>query len=832
MTKPGVWLRMGLTAAALAPLVWASNGRAADAAAAAAGDASAASAGGNEVGEIVVTATRKEQSLSKVPESISAFTAGKMETLDIKSFADIAKFTPGVSFNADTHDISIRGIASTAGSSTTGIYIDDTPIQIRNLGLNANNTLPAVFDLSRVEVLRGPQGTLFGAGSEGGTIRYITNQPSLTTFSGMVHSEVGFTENGAPSYEVGAAVGGPIVQDKLGFRVSAWARRDGGYVNSVDYQTLATTDKNANRVDTYVLRAALTWAPTSNIKITPGIIYQQREQHDQDEYWVSISNPGAGSYLNGTPDRMADPDRFYQPTLKMEWDAGPVKVISNTSYYDRREQVNGYSGTLYNLSYFQHFLDTNPGLSVYGYPSDPQGVACGAACGLPSPLLTATGPNVPGLANYLSTNLITNAQQNFTQEFRVQSNDANSRLQWTAGFFYSFNRQQSNEQIFDSQLPQISALLWPFDAAYNGDGSLNGSQTLINAWGEALLPGGVDYDNNTRSQDKQEALFADATYSITDKLKLDIGLRYAWTSFRFINSNDGAQDLLDNGGVPAVATGGKSEQPFTPKFSLSYQVTSDDMVYATASKGYRIGGATPPLPAVACGTGFPDQYNSDSVWNYEVGTKDRFLNRTLQVSASAFYIQWSNIQQAFYVPSCGIQFTTNAGNAVSQGFDFQGQWEVTHHLELDASLGYTDAKFTTTSLDANGDILNEKGDALDPDTGPWTFTLGAQYNFSVYGRDAFVRLDDEFNSKRTTPIPNEDSRTAFYDAGLRANPAVNQVSGRASVAIQRWDFAVFVNNLFDVHPQLNLQHEDAQTLLYEAETLRPRTVGLSANYKF
>jgi len=832
MIKPSLWMRLGVMAAAATPAIWASSGWAQTASAASTPTAASDAPGSKDTGEIVVTALRKDQNLSKVPESVSAFTASKMETLDIKSFADIAKFTPGVSYDADTHDISIRGIASTAGSSTTGIYIDDTPIQMRNLGLNANNALPSVFDLSRVEVLRGPQGTLFGAGSEGGTIRYITNQPSLTRFSGMAHAELAFTDGGDPSYEFGAAVGGPIIEDKLGFRVSAWGRRDGGYIDAVDYQTLSATDQNANRVDTYVLRAALTWAPTSQIKITPTLLYQQRNQHDQDEYWVGISNPSSGSYLNGTPDRMADPDRFYQPSLKAEWDTGPVSIISNTSYFDRREAVNGYSGTLYNLSYFQHFLTNNSALSVYGYPSDPQGTPCGSACGLAYPLLTATGLNVPGLPNYLSTNVIVNAQQNFTQELRAQSSDPGARLQWTAGFFYAFNRQQSNEQIFDPELPQLTALLWPFDAVYSANGQLNPAQTLINAWGEALLPKGVDYDNNTRARDQQEALFADVTYAITSQLKLNVGLRYAWTSFSFVNSNDGAQDLLDDGGVPAVAHGGKNEQPITPKVSLSYQLTPDDLIYSTASKGYRIGGATPPLPVVACGAGYPDQYNSDSVWNYEVGTKDRFLNRTLQISASAFYITWSNIQQAFYVPSCGIQFTTNAGNAVSQGFDFQGQWTIAEHFALDASLGYTDAKFTTTALDASGDILDEKGDALDRDTGPWTFTIGAQYNFTAFNHRAFIRVDDEYNSKRTTPIPNEDPRTAFYDPGLRPNPAINQVSGRLSVTVQRWDLAIFANNIFNAHPQLDLQHEDAQTLLYEAETLRPRTIGVAANYKF
>ncbi len=822
MTRRGGGLGVWLATTAIAPFLLTSSAPAAEAA------APAASAAGAEVGEIVVTATRKEQSLSKVAESISAFPAAKLDKLDIKNFADLAKFTPGITYSNDSHDIAVRGISSTAGSGTTGVYIDDTPIQVRNLGLNANNTLPAVFDLNRVEVLRGPQGTLFGAGSEGGTIRYITNQPSLTTFSGLAHSELAFTKDGAPSYETGGAVGGPLVQDKLGFRLSAWGRRDGGYVNAVDYQTLATTDSNANRVDTYALRAALTWAPTTSLTITPGIDYQKRDQHDQDEYWVGVSNPNSGSFLNGTPDRMADRDRFLLPTLKIEWDAGPVKIISNTSYYDRLEHVNGYSGTLYNLSYFQHYLTSNAS-SVWGEPALPAAdsngnpIACANNCGALYPLLTATGPNLATLgplANYLATNLITNAQQNFTQEVRIQNTDASSHLQWTAGVFYSFNRQQSNEQIIDPELPQLTQYLWGVDMA--------------TAWGENLLPGGVDYDNDTRARDRQIALFGDATYLITEKLKLNVGLRYAWTKFAYINSNDGPQDLLCSSGnsvcAPAINTGGKSEQPFTPKVNISYQITSDDLVYATASKGYRIGGATPPLPAQACGPNFPDSYNSDSVWSYEVGSKDRFFDRKLQVSASAYYIDWSNIQQAFYVPSCGIQFTTNAGEAVSKGFDLQSQWQATRAFSIDLSVGYTDAKFTKTALDANGDILNEKGDALE--VAPWTLAVGVQYDFTVLNRDAFARVDDEFQSRRTTPIPNEDPATAFYDSGLRPDPATNLLALRLGVSLERWDIAVFANNLLDTHPQLNLQHQDASTALFEATTLRPRTVGMAANYKF
>jgi outer membrane receptor protein involved in Fe transport len=760
-----------------------------------------------EVKEMIVTATRRASSINKVPESISAFSAAKMDVLGVKSFADLAKFTPGVTYDEDRHDIAIRGITSKAGSGTTGIYLDDTPIQMRALGLNANNTLPAVFDMDRVEVLRGPQGTLFGAGSEGGTVRYIMAQPSLTTYSGFAHSELATTEGGAPSYEAGAAFGGPIIPDVLGFRVSAWGRRDGGYINRVDFTDLATTDKDANRVDTFVLRGALTWRPVQELTVTPSINYEKRDQHNYDNYWVAISDPSAGKYLSGTPDRMADPDRFYLPAIKVEYKLPGMTFISNSSYYDRRERVNGYSGTLYNLSYFQQII----GGQTFGYPSDPQGNPCGS-CGSLYPLLTPTGPNLPGFGKYVSQNIITNTQQNFTQEFRLQSDKPTFGINWVAGVFYAYNTQRSTEEIRDPQLNALSEYLWGED--------------IVTAWGEALLPNGDDYINDTLAHDHQVALFVDGTANLTDKLKLTAGVRYAWTHFDFNNVADGPQELS---GGPVPAAGAKNETPFTPKFGVEYQATRDDLIYATISKGYRIGGATPPLPPQACGGVFPTSYNSDTTLSYELGTKDRFFGRTLQVSASAYYIQWKNIQQAVYVPTCGIQYTANLGDAVSKGLDLQATWQATHALSFDLSAGYTDAKFTTDSIVA-GSPIALKGDALD--VAPFTATLGAEYRFNVLNHDGFLRGDWEFTAKRTTPIPAEDPNTVYYDAGLVPNPPVHQVSLRAGLALAKWDLALFAENLLDAHPQLNLQHQDQYTTLYEAETLRPRTVGISANYKF
>ncbi len=783
-----------------------------------AGGATQASSGGIE--EVTVTATRREEKLSKVPESISAFTSEKMDSLGVKSFADLAKYTPGVTYDEDSKAISIRGIDSDAGSGTTGIYIDDTPIQIRQLGFNSNDTLPGIFDLDRVEVLRGPQGTLFGAGSEGGTVRYITPQPSLTDYSVYARSEVAFTQDGAPSYESGAAVGGPIIDDELGFRVSVWGRRDGGYIDRVNYQTDQVTESNANSQDTYSLRGALLFQPTPVFSITPSIFFQNRDQHDADDYWVSLSNPGSGHFVTGTPEHMADHDHFYLPTLKMEYQFAGMELISNFSYYNRDENVNGYSGTLYNLSYFQQSVDAG---------QDPNGNLCpGGLCAFynpinppppgtppPPPLLQPTGLDLPGYPNnYISVATITNTQKNLTQEVRLQSTDPKARLTWIVGGFFSYNTQESIEQINDPQLPALTQYLW--------------GENMLTAWGENLLANGDDYINDTRGHDRQIAGFVNATFAITDELKVQSGVRVAETHFDFNNYADGPQNFGYSSG-----SGKQNQSPVTPMAGVTYQMTPDDMFYATYSQGYRIGGANAPLPP-SCPAPVTDaaSFNSDTVTNYEVGSKDKLFDDHLSVDASAFYMKWNDVQQNIYIPNCGIQYTGNLGKAISEGFDLQADWLVTESFELNMSLGYTNAVYAgDIPVGAGyGNYVVGKGDTLPGS--PWTVSLGGEYSFTVLARDSFIRLDYEFSSHNPGLLPVMDASTSSYDAGLVQDPATNQVSMRAGTQLGNFKVSLFGNNLLNSHPQLDLNHQDQFTVLYEAETLRPRTIGLTVLYRY
>src|SRR5258708_7927585 len=231
--------------------------------------------------EIVVTATRREESINKVPISVTAFNQDMIDQRGIKDFQDVVRFTPGVSIDTSgTNAISIRGISSSGGAGTTGIYIDETPIQMRALGFNPDDTLPKTFDLDRVEVLRGPQRTLFDAGSEGGTVRYIMNQPSVTKDSTYARSEVSFTRYGDPSYEAGIAHGGPIVNDVLGYRASVWYRYDGGWIDRIDPTTPGVVHRRANHASTLAARFALLVQPTEGVKITPSFSYQNARKHD------------------------------------------------------------------------------------------------------------------------------------------------------------------------------------------------------------------------------------------------------------------------------------------------------------------------------------------------------------------------------------------------------------------------------------------------------------------------------------------------------------------------------------------------------------------------
>ena len=193
-------------------------------------------------------------------------------------------------------------------------------------------------------MLRGPQGTLFGAGSEGGTVRYITTPPSLTQSSVYSRDEFSDTQGGAPSYEAGIAAGTPLIDGKLGIRADVWYRHEGGYIDLIDPVSLDTVQHNANSVNSALFRLSAIWAVSDAWRLQPSLYYQSRVANNTDDYWPLYSNPGQDRFVSADPDRREVPDKFYLPSLRITGDFGSSELIANSAYY-HRDETSGYEGT-------------------------------------------------------------------------------------------------------------------------------------------------------------------------------------------------------------------------------------------------------------------------------------------------------------------------------------------------------------------------------------------------------------------------------------------------------------------------------------------------------
>jgi iron complex outermembrane receptor protein len=724
--------------------------------------------------EVIVTATRFSTSIEKVPISISALTQNDLIVRGIESISDIAAVTPGLQFTAPNAymgtitEISIRGLNTVTGASVVGIYLDDTPIMSRISPVgNVGSPYPLVFDLNRVEVERGPQGTLFGAGSEAGTVRFISNEPSLDTFSGFAHSEAGFTQNGDPSAEIGAAAGGPIFDDTVGYRVSVWDRHDGGFVDRIDQVTGATTAKNTNTDDKFAVRGALKIKFDDTVSVTPSIYYQSIHQGDDGRIWEAFSNPSLGGFNGGAwlPDRSND--SLFLPALKAEAPLTFADLTFTASYTDRKVNVrNDQSG------FFGAF-----GVLNFGSPLG-AGFSTSAADVAP----TYTG-------------LTTKA---YTEELRLASNHPDSFVTWVAGIFND-HRNQEDYALFYSLLADPTGA--PIGLYY---------QTIV---------------------DEQTAIFAQGDFHLTKQLTATFGAREAHVKTSQLNINGTG---LFNAGQPPTVTSGLSETPFTPRFSLSYQMNDRNLIYASAGKGFRVGGGNEPVPDF-CSIVAPESYKSDYVWSYEVGAKDTLFGGKLQVDSSVFHINWSQIQQVVQL-QCGQQYTANAGYATSNGFDLAMQALITDQFRLNLNAGFSNAHFTENVYAPGGAPIILKGDKvglLPQVNSPWDVDASAIYDIPL--RDIgklSLRSELQYHSHNPGPFMTQIPTSPSYAPLSVSDPATYLLNLRVDYLKDAWDVAMFVDNALDSHPELGKTQFSAISNLITYSTFRPRTLGLALNWKF
>ena len=716
--------------------------------------------------EVIVTATRREERAGDVPISMEVWSQKAITAWGAKNTADIAALTPGVQFDYYPErpfqtNISMRGLNGRDGTAI-GIYIDDVPIPAPSAwGASIYRSFPLLYDLGRVEVLRGPQGTLFGQGAMGGAVRFITQQPDPTEYSGATSAEVAETERGGMSYESGAALAGPLGSGSVGFRVAAWRRSDGGFIDRVDPFTGATVDANANRSVSEVFRGALLFAPSDTLHIVPSLMYQSESVHDTSSFYTYLSDPGAGILRNGKLLAQPGEDEFALGLIKLTATFATAELTAVTAYFHRTTSA----------------LEDFTNIGIWNNPMGPE-----------YPL--NYGDAIPTEHNL--------SESNFSEEVRLSTAASNSRLTWLGGAFYSHERHRETDDTV-ARDPTVGVIV-------DGNNGVGGSETELAAFG-------------------QVALWFAQHYTAT------AGLRVA----RYEHDANYEASGPANLGVPTSFVASSQNAAVVPRFGLEYRPDEEQLFYASIAEGYRPGGLNVPLSS-ACGVPEAGPYRPDSLWSYELGGKNRLFSGRLQLNTSLFYASWRDTQLPLVTPApqeCA--YTTNAGGAMSRGFELEAQAVLTEYLKTDLSIAYEDARYTQTIrvgsllIVANGDVVG----TLPLVPSPWDLRASVDYARPLgSGLTGYARADDEIHGHNPGPFYSQHPDDAFYAPARVANPTTNLLNARTGLKWSRVDVGLYVNNLLDSQPTLSRRNNFREDTLIYATTFRPRTIGLSGSVQF
>jgi outer membrane receptor protein involved in Fe transport len=764
----------------------------------AATDASANTTTGDESGleEITVTAERYTSTIQNTPISISALSGDQLQAQGITTVQEIARDVPGLSMRYASPGLTeyeARGLASNGGAApTVGFYLDEIPLSPPALSQSGKVVIdPDLYDVQRVEVLRGPQGTLYGSGSMGGTVRVLTNEPKLGTFEGSVQATGSDTDGGSGNGSANLMMNMPI-SDTLAARVVLSYLYRSGWIDNITVHpfpvalgvpnytqplnTVPVTNDyhDANNDTQYGGRLSLLYKPSEDFSILGEAMTQSLHTGGYDLLDGATSSAGPTTVYNAHyeafPLREGIRDDISIFGLTIKANVGFADLTSATSYFGRTGvQVQDASTSIYY---------SNGG----GTPYVPVGYA-------------ERDPS-----------------HQVSEELRLTSHDVGG-FHWVAGAFYSKLGSVWNE-IGASPLAATPSV---------PDGSFF---TSWNAYGV-----------------RQTALFADASYKFTEQWKLSAGARY----YQYKSHQDEFSWGLDgpNQTPPAasVVTTAKNSGA-NPRVNLSYMPDPDLTLYATVARGFRPGGANqilpPPNESPFCKLPGPLQFSPDSVWNYEVGEKARMFDNWLTVNSDVYYIKWHNIQQVFTL-TCGYQFYDNAGDARSFGPELEVSAKLTPELTASLSGAYTDAQInhpngnytiylTTQVTEPNGTRPCQTGGSSC--TAPVMNVVKDTASFAL-SYATTVMSDWNVTARANYAFVGSSYDVAYY-FGYKL-PAYSLVNARAGLGHGNWDADLFVDNLTNRVALVSANNTSFQFNIPQVvrySTNQPRTVGVQLNYKF
>ncbi len=740
----------------------------------------------NGLAEIVVTAQKYKSTIQNTPISMSALSGDQLTAAGITSVVDVSRDVPGLSVRSagpGLTEFEARGLASNGGASpTVGFYLDEVPLSPPALSQSGKVVIdPNLYDLERVEVLRGPQGTLYGSGSMGGTIKIVTNQPKLGVVEGSVQGTLSDTQGGSANASGNAMINLPL-GEKMALRVVVSDLHRSGWIDRVVVNpfpangatrgdVLATAPqsvaKNVNTEDLYGGRASLLYKPNENLSITASALYQRLTMGGYD---LVDSPPGASHLAHYQAFDLAEPitDTAHVYSLTINAHLGFADLTSASSYWDR------------NAAQAQ---DASESIST-----------------------TLGTPLVPVLFSEADPS------HQFSQELRLTS--ANSdRLHWTVGAFYSNLTSSWNE--------------------------FGANEQLASTPGFPYTPNGVVFSSINPYNIKQTALFADGSYKLTDELTLSGGLRWYSYNSQVGESEWGLVAPVYRTQPPSPVYTTASDKGYNPRVNLSYQPTATLNTYLTAAKGFRPGGANIAIPPSNqppfCAGSAPTSFGPDSVWNYEVGEKAKFLNNRLSINSDVYYIKWNGVQQS--VPlACGFVYNTNAGDGYSYGPELEINGKINDSWTVSLNGAITEAKIDHPTQAYASSLIGTNGQPYCPATGSCsvpilnvpheTAALAVQYATQISeGYELNARLSDTYTGGATD--------LAYY-FGVNL-PSYSLLALRATISHNNWSAALFADNLTNKVALItanNTQFQFNIPQLIRYSMVQPRTIGTQINYRF
>jgi iron complex outermembrane receptor protein len=728
--------------------------------------------------EVVVTAEKRESTVQKTPISITAISGADLQAQGISNLLSVAQQVPGVSFKTSgpgQTEFEMRGLTSTGGQSpTVGFYLDETALTPPAMAQNGKVVIdPDLFDLNRVEILRGPQGTLYGAGSMGGTIKLVTNAPDPKQIAANVQGIGSGTDGGGFNHTENAMLNLPLWQDVAALRlvvtnkhVQGWIDRDvvnpfpievgTGFVGSVRGDVAAApVVKRVTESNTENLkggRATLLLQPVEGLSITAGALYQRINQSGPN----TIDVP-PGNEVHYQPFDLAEPfkDTFNLQHLDIKYDFEGFQVVSATSSWTRQQnQTQDISEAM--QDYIGHF---------FGDPNQ-----------FPYSNLGAGTISEDDYTRQIS------------EELRIASTGAGP-FQWLAGAYYSTFHATSHVYSF-----------------------YDGFATLLDSHGVPVFGTNNLADNHRLLDVDQYALFGEASYQLPYSLKATVGARY----YNFHSNSATSVSGVSANGTSDTLYGVAQNSGVSPKFNLAYIPNDNLTVYGTVSKGFRPGGPNSPIPPPC--TAAPKQFGPDSVWSYELGEKLKMLDARVSINGDVYYEDWSNIQQQV-APPCGFKFTANAGKAKVYGAELEAAIVLLPGLVFSQSVGYTHATNAATVPDAgvkDGDRLLDVPKVTANTTLTYRYPLAGTLNLIARVNNSYVDSIQDITFTRNTL------------------PSYDLVDTRFGVETDRWSAVIFVDNLTNKKALLSDTGALSANvpIFNRVATNQPRTIGADLSYKF